>query len=298
MPSFFEKSRGALRGQRGLTLIELGTTPARGGWRLWFFWLGALLAALILGSAATAAAELSYVGSSTIGNGIIPAAAEAFTSKTGVKLGSIATQGSGQGLTLVVSGAASLAGVSRGLTFVEKQQRIYYQTIGYDAVAVYVHGGNPVASLSKAALKGIYTGRIRSWKEVGGEDAPIVVITQIWGAQRAQMVDFRDQVMDGGAYREDRREVDKQDDQVAALLSEPRGITAVSFAMARPGIRAVTIEGFPPDPRSVRSGAYLLSRPLLLVTPARPDPEARRFIEFMLSPEGQAIVARKFISLR
>ena len=257
-----------------------------------------LLAILILGSAATAAAELSYVGSSTIGDSIIPVAAEAFARKTGVKFRSIDTQGSGKGLELVVRGAAPLAGVGRGLTFVEKQQRIYYQTIGYDAVAVYVHGTNPVTSLSKAALKDIYTGRIRNWKEVGGKDAPLVVITQIWGQKRAQMVEFRDQIMEGAAYREDRSEVDRQADQVAALLSEPRGITAVSLSVARPGIRAVAIEGFPPDARSVRSGAYLLSRPLLLVIPARPDPDARRFVEFMLSPEGQAIVARKFLPLR
>lgn len=257
-----------------------------------------LLAILTLGSAATAAAELSYVGSSTIGDSIIPPAAEAFARKTGVKLGSIDTQGSGKGLELVVRGAAPLAGVGRGLTFVEKQQRIYYQTIGYDAVAVYVHGSNPVTSLSKAALKDIYTGRIRNWKEVGGKDAPLVVITQIWGQKRAQMVEFRDQIMEGAAYREDRSEVDRQADQVAALLSEPRGITAVSLSVARPGIRAVAIEGFPPDARSVRSGAYLLSRPLLLVIPARPDPDARRFVEFMLSSEGQAIVALKFVPVR
>jgi len=125
-----------------------------------------------------------------------------------------------------------------------------------------------------------------------------VVITQTWGAQRAQMVEFRAQIMDGAAYREDRWEVDRQTDQVAALLSEPRGITAVSLVSARPGISAVAIEGFSPDPRSVRSGAYLLSRPLLLVTPARPDPDARRFVEFMLSPEGQAIVAQKFLPVR
>lgn len=112
------------------------------------------------------------------------------------------------------------------------------------------------------------------------------------------MVEFRDQIMDGVAYREDRLEVDRQPDQVAALLSEPRGITAVSLAVARPGTTAVAIEAFPPDARSVRSGAYLLSRPLLLVTTARPDPDARRFVEFMLSPEGQAIVARKFLPLR
>jgi phosphate transport system substrate-binding protein len=284
MRRFHRKSRAHPGGPRG---------PARV-----LRWLGALLTALVLGSAATAAAELSYVGSSTIGDNIIAPAVEAFARKTGVKLGSIATQGSGQGLELVVRGAAPLAGVGRGLTFVEKQQRIYYQTIGYDAVAVYVHGSNPVSNLSKAALKSIYTGRIRGWKEVGGTEAPLVVITQIWGAQRAQMVEFRAQIMDGAAYREDRWEVDRQSDQIAALLSEPRGITAVSLASARPGISAVAIEGFSPDPRSVRSGAYILSRPLLLVTPARPDPDARRFVEFMLSPEGQAIVARKFLPVR
>jgi phosphate transport system substrate-binding protein len=261
-------------------------------------WLGGLLAALIVGTAATAAGQLSYVGSASIGNNIIPAAAEAFARKTGVKFGSIDTPGSAHGLDLVVRGAAPLAGVGRGLTFVEKQQRIYYQTIGYDAVVVYVHGTNPVTSLSKASLKGIYTGRIRNWKEVGGKDSPCVVITPVWGAQRATMVEFRDQVMDGAAYRADRWEVDRQTDQVAALLSDPRGITAVSLAAARPGISAVAIAGFSPDPRSVRSGAYLLSRPLLLVTPARPSPDARRFVDFMLSPEGQGIVARKFFPLR
>jgi phosphate transport system substrate-binding protein len=163
---------------------------------------------------------------------------------------------------------------------------------------VFVHDSNPVTSLSKAALKDIFTGRIRSWKEVGGNDAPLVVITQIWGAQRAQMVDFHEQVMGRVAYREDRREVDRPAHQVAALLSEPRGITATSLIEGRPGIKTLAINDFPPDARSVRSGAYLLSRPMLLVIPARPDPDARRFVEFMLSPEGQAIVARKFIPVR
>ena len=297
MHRFYGESRTQLTGQRGFTLFEPETSADRARpWRRWTS--AALLAVLVLGSAAPAAAELSYVGSSTIADHIIPAAAEAFAKKTGVKLGPIAIQGSGQGLELVVRGAAPLAGVSRSLTVVEKQQRIYYQTIGYDAVAVYVHGSNPVSSLSKAALKDIYTGRVRNWKEVGGKDAPLVLITQNPGTGRAIMVEFRDQVMDGAPYREDRRVVDRQPDQVAALLSEPDGITAVSLASARPGINALTIEGFPPDPRSVRSGAYLLSRPLLLVTPARPSPDARRFVEFMLSPEGQAIVARNFITVR
>lgn len=51
MHSFFGKSRAQLRGQRGFILIEWTTRARAGGWRLWFFWLGGLLAALILGSA-------------------------------------------------------------------------------------------------------------------------------------------------------------------------------------------------------------------------------------------------------
>ena len=183
-------------------------------------WIGALLVPLLLGGAAPAAAELAYVGSSTIGDHLIPAAAEAFARKTGVKLASIAIQGSGHGLELVVRGAAPLAGVSRPLTFVEKQQRIYYQTIGYDAAAVYVHASNPRVEPRQGGLKGIYTGRIRSWKEVRGTDSLIVVITQIPGSGRRSWWSSatRSWIV---AYREGRREVDRQPDQVTALLSEP-----------------------------------------------------------------------------
>src|SRR5687768_9410224 len=135
-------ARGRLTESSAVTVPRI--TPSRA-----ISWLAGLLAILVLGTAATATAQLSYVGSSALGDHIIPVAAEVFTRKTGVRLRTIDTQGSGKGLELVVRGAAPLAGVSRALTFVEKQQRIYYQTIGYDAVGVYVHDSNPVISLSK-----------------------------------------------------------------------------------------------------------------------------------------------------
>ena len=243
-------------------------------------------------------AQLTYVGSSTIGEHIVPAAAEAFAAKTGIRFGEVQSQGSGRGLDLVLKGSAPLAGVSRPLSLAEKQRRIYYQIIGYDAVSVFVHHGNPIAGLTKDQLKAIYTGRITSWNHLGGPDARIVCITQVWGAGRAQMVDFQDHVMDGAPYREDRKEVDRQVDQVTALLAEPNGISALSPAFARPGIRALAIGGFTPEPRHIRSGAYILSRPLILVAPVPPSKESRQFIDFMLSAEGQRIVARKFVPIR
>ena len=248
--------------------------------------------------AAPAGAELSYVGSSTIGEHIIPDAAKAFTARTGVRFGAVQNQGSGQGLALVVRSEAPLAGVSRALTQSERREGFYYRIVGYDAVTVAVHASNPVTGLTLAQLKAIYTGKITNWKDVGGAKAPIVLITQIWGAGRAQMVEFQSHVMGGLAYRADRREVDLQRDQVRALLVERHGIIAVSASVMPPGLRSITIDGYAPEPEHVRSGAYVLSRPLVLVAPRHPEPEVKRFIDFVLSGDGQAIVARRFVTVQ
>lgn len=252
----------------------------------------------VVALAGIASAEIRYVGSATIGENILPAAAQAFTTRTGIRFGAVEIQGSGKGLEQVVRGEAELAGVARGLTPTEKERRVYYQVIGYDAVGVFVHPSNSVRSLTRAQLKAIYSGAITNWKDVGGPDRQTVVITQVWGGGRGQMVEFHEDVMDGAAFRADRRELDRQPEQVTALMSEPGGITAVSLAVRRPGIKAMAIQGYAPEPAHVRSGAYLLSRPLLLVAVWRPSPDVRRFLTFMLSDEGQAIVARRFVPVR
>jgi phosphate transport system substrate-binding protein len=255
----------------------------------------ALVLSMFFGSAA---AQIAYVGSSTIGETIIPEAAKAFTAKTHISFGSIETQGSGKGLELVLRGEAQLAGVSRSLASEEKQRRIYYRIIGYDAVGIFVHPTNPVTTLTKEQLKAVYTGRITNWKELGGVDAPIALITVISGAGRALVNELQDNVMDGAAYREDRVEVERQLEAVAALVSNLYGITAASPAFAQAGIKALAIDGFAPEPQHVQSGAYLLSRPLLLVSQAHPPGQVKQFIDFILSPEGQEIVARKFVPVR
>lgn len=104
--------------------------------------------------------------------------------------------------------------------------------------------------------------------------------------------------MDGAPYREDRIEVDRQLEAVAALVPKSYGTTAASPAFAQAGIKALAIDGFAPEPQHVQSGAYLLSRPLLLVSQAHPPGQVKQFIDFMLSPEGQEIVARKFVPVR
>jgi phosphate transport system substrate-binding protein len=112
------------------------------------------------------------------------------------------------------------------------------------------------------------------------------------------MIEFQRNIMDDAPYREDRKEFAQQSDQVTALLPELYGIIAISPAFAQTGIKAVAIDGFAPEPQHVQSGAYLLSRPLLLVSQAHPPSAVKQFIDFLLAPEGQEIVARKFVPIR
>ena len=245
----------------------------------------------------TVQSEISYTGSSTIGENIIPEAARVLAKKRGIKFSSIKNPGSGKGIEAVIEGRAELAGSSRPLKPSEKREKIYYQVIGYDAIGVYVHKDNPVNKLTGDQVKGIFTGDIKNWLEVGGNDVPIVCITEIMGGKRGTMLVFQDIAMGGAAYREDRVEVNKPRDQVEALLRDKNGVIYVSIAFDRPGIKAISIDNVSAEPKNVRSGAYLLSRPLLLITLGLPKGENKEFIDFMLSPDGQKSVARKFVSI-
>jgi phosphate transport system substrate-binding protein len=238
------------------------------------------------------------VGSSTIGDHVIPEASREFARRRGVGVREGPTGGSGLGIETLLAGEADVAGVARSLTVDEKQLPIEYTIIGYDAIRVFVHPSNPVSSLDEMQLRGIFTGKISRWNEIGGNDAPIVCITQVWGAQRAQMVEFQKQLLRGAGFRTDRREFDRQSDEIRALSDEPNGITVVSAAYATADVRAIMLQGTVQDRHGLKLGGYALSRPLLLLTPAEASTESKDFVRFLLSPAGQAIVAHKFIPLR
>jgi phosphate transport system substrate-binding protein len=257
-----------------------------------------LLAGLTLVGVRCASAELSYDGSSTIAEGVIKDAARAFTAKTGVPFGRIGITGAAVAIPLVTQGKVTIGGVSRSLTSTERQAAIFHQTIGYDALTVTVHGDNPVGALTRERLKGIYTGRILNWREVGGRDAPIVLITEQVSKGRGQVVEVQRHILDGAPYRADRREVETGSDEVRALLSERDGVTVLARPYVTKGLKTVAIEGYLPDIDNVRSGAYPLSRPLVIVIARDYSAEARQFLDFLLGAEGQAIVARYFVTVR
>lgn len=260
----------------------------------------------VLVSGQVLAADLSYSGSSTIGTSIMKAGAvSAFQAKTGIKFAKVDEPGSGKGVKALMDGQVSLAGVSRPLKAEEKKDKLVGTAIGYDAVAVFVHKDNPVKNLTKEQLKGIFTGQIKNWKEVGGKDAPIAPNTEILGEKRATTELFQELAMDGAAYGAGFKEIDLPRDQIIDVSSVPNSICAASLGLlaatskdVQAKVKAISVNGVSPEDRNIQSGAYLISRPLLLVTKGLPKDEVKDFISFMLSSEGQTIVAKNFVPVR
>ncbi|MFA4827945.1 MAG: phosphate ABC transporter substrate-binding protein [Thermodesulfovibrionales bacterium] len=250
--------------------------------------------------------EISYSGSSTIGMSVLEAGAvKAFEQKTGLKFKSIEQPGSGKGIKALLEGKVTMAGASRKLEAGEKKQNLIGTAIGYDAIAVFVNKKNPVNNLTKEQIKGIFTGKIKNWKEVGGKDAPIRVNTEIAGEKRATMLAFQEMAMDKAPYGTGFKEIDFPRDQIVEVAKDENGICSVSFGLLaavspelRDKVKAVTVDGTDPSDKNIQSGAYIISRPLLLVTVGLHKGNVKKFIDFMLSKEGQDIVNKNFVPVR
>ena len=94
------------------------------------------------------------------------------------------------------------------------------------------------------------------------------------------------------------KEIDKPIDCVKHVGSNPHAISFASTSFRQDGVKVLPVDGIAPEKPAVVSGAYLLSRPLILLTPKLPQGNTRRFIDFMISTEGQALMAKYFVPLR
>lgn len=258
----------------------------------------ATLALIAAGCAKEEKAEaLTYEGSSTISENILPELTAGFEKRTGVRFEKIGNAGSAEGFKAAMDGRAALGGLSRELKVDERVMRPRYQVIGHDAIAIFVNAANPVRNLSLDQLRDVFAGKITNWKALGGPDRPIVVVSEQLSGTRGTLAELRHLVMAEQPIKAT-REVDLPHDCVRAVAGEPDAISYGSIAFREPGVEPVSLDGVPPDTQSVRSRAYPLSRPLLLVTRAAPTGAVKEFLDYVLSAEGQAMVGKKFVRAR
>jgi phosphate transport system substrate-binding protein len=272
-----------------------------------FFMLFVLMLLPAPGLGAEGDDSLSYSGASTISISILyEGAIKGFKQKTGFDFDSVDTlSGTGKGLAKLLEGKVTLCGSGRQLTGREKEAGLVGHVIAYDALALWVSRDNPVRNLSRDQAKGIFTGRILNWKQVGGPDRAIVLILEPAGEGRASMEILQATLLDNLPVIEPTRVIASHRDQIMEVSRNPDAICVASQGLQSSfgeaiasRVRFLPIDGVAPDRKSIAAHTYPLYRPLLLATRGAPSGKVKAFIDFMLSPEGQGVVARNFVRVR
>jgi len=208
--------------------------------------------------------------------------------------------GSGAGIAALVNGTTDVANASRQMKDAEKQQvkakfkvEPVETVVAKDGVAFYVHESNPVQTLTLDQLKGIYSGDVTNWKEIGGKDAPIALYSRENSSGTYAFV--KEEVLGKLDYAANAQTLPGTAAVVNAVAKEPNGIGYGGAAYAK-GVRELKIAKAAGDPgqsptrANVLSGSYPLSRGLFMYTRGAPAGPAKAFIEYCLSKDGQAIV--------
>jgi phosphate transport system substrate-binding protein len=263
-----------------------------------------LFALLAISMAVTGAfAQLSGTftwGGSTTVSPIAYAAIEQFQKDNpGVKITYEAT-GSGAGITSLLKDQYTLAGSSSELSQAQKDSGAFATAIGMDGLSVVVNKNVKLSNITKANLAKVYHGDITNWKELGGTDAKIVVVNR--DEASGTYVSFYDIFLKASfakiteAYTKDAI-VTKESGEVAAkVTSTPNAIGYIGMAFAdqvvSAGGRELMVDGVAPTVPNVVAKKYGGSRFLYLVTKGEPKAGSveKAFIDFILSPKGQAIV--------
>jgi phosphate transport system substrate-binding protein len=196
--------------------------------------------------------------------------------------------GSSAGIQAAESGTADIGMSSRHLT--EREHQMWHVEIARDGLAVIVHPDNPIRNLSFEEIQDVYTGEITHWHQIGGESHRIHTVVREEGSGTRSA--FDDLVM-GGKRVSPRAIVQDSNGAVRQLISSDRhaiGFISLGLAENTDIVEAISINGVAANWENVQNGEYTLFRPFLFVAPEPPEGEAKRFVDFILSDEGQKIL--------
>lgn len=205
--------------------------------------------------------------------------------------------GSGQGIKAIQEKIADFGALSRAVKDEEKGSVAKEYVIAKDGVAVIVNPETTVENLTIEQIKDIYTGKIKNWSEVGGEDAPIVVVSREEGSGTRGAFTEITKVVEKNEAGE---EVDNTTKDalvqgstgavMQTVATTPNTIGYVSLGSLSDNVKALEVEGVAPSTETVLSGEYKISRPFLYVTGGEVSEAAQMYIDFVMSADGQAIV--------
>ena len=232
---------------------------------------------------------IAVSGSTSVGP-LMEKVAKAYEAKNSNVSIEINQVGSSAGIKDTINGVAELGMSSRDLKDEEKASGVEGTAIAYDGIAVIVNPANKVTNLTLEQLKDVYTGKITNWKDLGGEDGQIVVVSREDGSGT------RDAFQEIVGYKSeelvaDATIADGSGNIKTTVSGNKNAIGFVSFSYVDNTVNAIELNGVKPEEELAKSGEYKLSRPFLIVTKKDTlTDEGKKVIDYILSEEGQKIV--------
>ncbi|MEI8134678.1 MAG: phosphate ABC transporter substrate-binding protein [bacterium] len=208
--------------------------------------------------------------------------------------------GSGTGISALINGTTDICTASRPMKDGEKLKlRERYGSTGIevrtakDGLTIYVNEANGIGELSFAQIKGIYTGAIKNWKEVGGADASII----LYGRENSSgtYAFLKEKVLDNDDYANSMQALPGTAAVVNAVKRDPNGIGFGGAGYAK-GVKELAVrksdgdKAFLPHKENIASGDYPITRFLYFYLRQKPDGDMKEFIKWVRGPEGQAVV--------
>ena len=247
-------------------------------------------------SAATATeapAELSgtvATDGSTSMEKVIGALGEAFMEQNKGVTFTYNPTGSGSGITAVGEGRCDIGLSSRALKDDEKASGLKETALALDGIAVIVNPANPVSDLDVETIAKIYTGEITNWKEVGGNDAEIVLIGREAGSGTRDGFESITDTKDSCKYRQ---ELTSTGDVITTVSTNPDAIGYASLAALKDNVKALTVGGIAPTEDTVKDGSYVIQRPFVLVTKDGTElsTAAQAFFDYATSADAADLIA-------
>lgn len=266
--------------------------------------MSALLLSVLASGSVFAKETISVVGSSSV-TPLMEVFSENYSKAHPNIVLEVQGPGTSAGIKAASNGSAEFGMASRRLTSAEEVPGLKEEVIAHDGIAVVVNAKNTTKNLTIEQVAKIYKGEFNNWKQVGGEDKPIVVITrdtasgtrgafedimslkQTISGIEVSAISQRAQVANGnGALK-------------TMVASNPYAIGYISLGTVDSSVNALSINGVKPSVADIKNGTYKLSRPfIVLYREGKVTAEANKFLTWMLSKDAQQIVTKeKYISI-
>ncbi len=266
-------------------------------------WIAGFMSLAMSFSASLAfAGNISINGSTTV-LPIAQKAAEAFMKEHPEVAISISGGGSGNGIKALIDKTTDIANSSRAIQpkeidlAKEKGANPVEFIVAFDCIVPIVHPTNPLKDITLDQLKGLYKGDIRNWKEIGGADKPVVIISrdtssgtyEVW----EEKVMKKERVFPGALLQASNGAV------VQAVSNNPNAIGYIGVGYGDKSVKLISVNSIVGSKQTTLDKTFPISRPLYMYTPVPAAGDVKNFLDFVISDKGQKLVeAEGFIPLK